>query len=137
MSVRYPIKAERLLRAALALSACLAGLAACGGPAQPASPAPTLTAIESQGKTVFGMHCAACHATVPETVILGPSLAGIGVRAGERVPGVDAEGYIRSSILVPSEFIVEGYAEAMPPDFGKQLTGEEFDAVVAYLLTLK
>jgi nitric oxide reductase subunit C len=96
-----------------------------------------LSPIELQGQVVFTIHCAACHATAPDTVIVGPSLAGIAVRGGERLPGIDAESYIRDSIIAPYDYLVEGFTETMPPDFGIRLSGEEFDAVVAYLLSLK
>ena len=68
----------------------------------PMTPVPTISPAALQGKTVFSLYCASCHAIVPDTVILGPSLAGIAPRAGERLPGVDAESYIRSSILAPA-----------------------------------
>ncbi len=40
-------------------------------------------------------------------------------------------------MLNPNEYVVQGFPESMPPDFGKRLTGEEFDAIIAYLLTLQ
>lgn len=104
----------------------------------PASPPPaTLTAIEVQGQQVFNLHCATCHSTNPDTVIVGPSLAGIATRAGERVEGMEATAYIQTSILKPGAYLVPGFPDAMLPELAKQLTSEDFDAVVAYLLTLK
>ncbi|NJN45091.1 MAG: cytochrome c [Anaerolineae bacterium] len=51
-------------------------LTACSG--QPdAIPTPTLSPIEAKGKEVFNTHCAVCHATSPDVIIVGPSLAGI------------------------------------------------------------
>ena len=111
-------------------------LAACGSGAA-ATPAPTLTPEQQAGEQVFQANCAACHATVPNTVIVGPSLAGVATRAETRVPGQDAITYLQTSILKPYAYVVDGFPKAMPPDFGKRLTGEEFDEVVAYLLTLK
>ena len=111
-------------------------LAACGR--EPASsPTPTLSPNQARGKEVFNLHCATCHATSPETIIVGPSLDGVATRAGDRVPGLDAQTYIQTSILKPSAYLVEGFDNLMLPDLAKQLSGEEFDAVVAYLLTLK
>jgi len=129
--------AGRFLLRSLVVFVCLVAAAACGaGP--PGTPeGQTLNPVEAQGRVEFSLHCAPCHATAPDTVIAGPSLAGIGTRAGERIPGVGAEDYIRISILAPYDYVVEGYTETMPVDFGKRLTGDAFDAVVAYLLTLK
>ena len=100
-------------------------------------PTPTLSPVESKGKEVFNLHCATCHATSPDVVIVGPSLAGVATRAGERVPGLDAKTYVQTSILKPNAYLVEGFPDSMLPDIAKQLSGEDFDAVVTYLLTLK
>ena len=98
---------------------------------------PTLDPIAAKGNAVFQLHCATCHATTPNTVIVGPSLAGIVARAGTRTINLSAAEYIQLSILKPDEILVAGYDDAMPKDFGKKLTGAEFDAVVAYLMTLR
>jgi len=103
----------------------------------PPIPTPTLSTVETQGKEVFNLHCATCHATSPDTVIVGPSLDGIAIHAGERVTGMDAITYLQTSILKPDAYIVDGFDNLMLPDLAKQLSGEDFDAVVAYLLTLK
>jgi nitric oxide reductase subunit C len=54
----------------------------------------------------------------------------------------DAAGYIRESILEPNAYLVPGpnYRQAdgqsvMPKDFGKTLTPEQLDDLVAFLLT--
>ena len=39
--------------------------------------------------------CITCHSLEPDVVIVGPSQAGLGTRAGTRVPGQSAEEYIR------------------------------------------
>lgn len=62
-------------------------------------------------------------------------MAGLVPRAGERDPNQDARTYIYSSIMRPSDFVVEDFEDVMPSTFAKTLTGEELDAVVAYLLT--
>ena len=43
----------------------------------------------------------------------------------------------KRSILIPDDYLVEGFANTMPTNFGKELTSEELTAVVAYLMTLK
>lgn len=111
-------------------------LAACtSAPATPAGP--TLTPQEARGQEVFNLNCATCHSLSPDTVIVGPSLDGVASRAGTRVEGMDAKTYLQTSVLKPNAFLVPGYQDSMIPDIAKQLTGEDFDAVVAYLLTLK
>jgi nitric oxide reductase subunit C len=81
--------------------------------------------------------CSTCHALKPDVIVVGPSLAGIATRAGTRIPGMDAEAYIRDSILHPSDYIVEGYPDAMVRDFGTILTADQINDLIAFLMTLK
>lgn len=99
--------------------------------------APTLTPIEAEGESVYNLRCAQCHALTPDTVVIGPSLAGVATRAASRVPGYDTQTYLETSILSPDDYLVEGFTNTMPTNFGKELTSEEFAALVAYLMTLK
>jgi len=110
-------------------------MAACSNSAfeQP----PTLTPKQLQGQSVFNLRCAQCHAIVPDTIVIGPSLYGIATRAATRIEGYDAEAYIQRSILAPDSYIVEGFPNTMPTNFGRELTSEELFAVVSYLLTLR
>ena len=111
-------------------------LVGCGGAAEP-PPTPTLSPQLAAGQRAFVTHCGACHSTSTDTVIVGPSLAGIAARGGQRVDGLDARAYVYSSVLQPSDHLVEGFDDLMPQDLAKKLTGEELDAVVAYVLTLE
>ncbi len=94
--------------------------------------------------------CAACHSTAPGVNLVGPSLAGIGTRAAERIRAADYKGsakdvagYIRESILHPSAYLVPGETYSangqsfMPGNFEATLKPEQIDQLVAYLLTLK
>lgn len=112
-------------------------LVACGGTAESAPAEPTFSPQQSQGKLVFSQNCGSCHSTDPNTIIVGPSLAGIASHASQRVTGQDAQTYLLTSILRPGDYLVEGFDHVMPENFGKKLTGEELDAVIAYLLTLQ
>lgn len=113
-------------------------LAACGaGDAAPAVSPATQAAAQLKGAQVFARNCAACHATVPDTVIVGPSLAGIARTAATRVEGLDAQAYLRASITHPDAYLVEGFPNLMPPTFGQTLTPDELDNLIAYLLTLE
>ena len=102
------------------------------------SPTPTLPPLVAQGRQVFDRICVACHTTTPDMIVVGPSLAGIATRAGSRIPGMDAEAYIRDSIVNPSNYTVEGFREGlMPAAVYESLTPEEYESVVDYLMTLK
>ena len=110
-------------------------LAACSTTS--AAPTPTLDAVQQTGQAVYNLRCAQCHALAPDTVVIGPSLSGVATRAGSRVEGYDAEAYLERSILVPGDYVVDGFTNTMPTNFGKELTSEELTGVVAYLMTLK
>lgn len=116
-----------LLAFSLLLGACV--------PAPTVDAPPTLSASEALGKRLFTIHCAACHATSGDTIIVGPSLAGIAVLGGQRVEGLDAPTYIEMSITTPDAYIVEGYQDLMVKNFAKQLTSDELNGLVDYLLT--
>lgn len=71
-------------------------------------------------------------------MIVGPALAGVATRAETRISGLSAEAYIRNSILEPGAYTVEGFpAEIMPRTLKDELSPDDLEAVVAYLLTLK
>lgn len=108
-------------------------LAACGGAAEP-TPVPTLDPVLARGKRVFEIHCGACHSVTPDTTLVGPSLAGIGAHAATRVDGLDARAYLYTSIMRPGDYLVDGFQDLMPSTLAKSLSGEDIDAVVAYLL---
>ncbi|GAB4497691.1 MAG: hypothetical protein OHK003_07130 [Anaerolineales bacterium] len=118
-----------LLGAALFLSACSTAAAP--------APTPTPDPFILQGQAVFNARCATCHALVPDTIIIGPSLNGIATRAETRVPGQSAEEYIMMSILRPGDYVVEGFNNVMITNLAKELTSEEMNALVAFLMTLK
>ncbi|MBK9926074.1 MAG: cytochrome c [Anaerolineales bacterium] len=110
-------------------------LAACSTSA--VQPAPTLDAVQQQGQSVFNLRCAQCHATVPDTVVIGPSMYGLATRAATRMEGYDAQAYIEHSILFPKDYIVDGFTDTMPTNFGKELTSDELNAIISYLMTFK
>ena len=114
-----------------------AGLLAACSTTSAVQPTPTLNAFESQGKQVYVSNCAGCHALQPDTIVIGPSLAGVATRAETRVQGEDARAYIETSILNPSAYVVDGFKDVMPKSFAKDLTSDDFNAIVAFLLTLK
>jgi mono/diheme cytochrome c family protein len=114
-----------------------AGLLAACSASSNVQPTPTLNALEIQGQQVYVSNCAGCHALEPDTIVIGPSLAGVATRAETRMDGYDARAYIETSILNPSAYVVDGFKDVMPQNFGKDLTSDDFNAIVAFLLTLK
>jgi mono/diheme cytochrome c family protein len=94
------------------------------------------------GKAYFGSRdCLGCHGWPGRGGITGPDLAGLALRGGEQTPGIDAEGYIRISILAPSAYIAKDCPpgpcpDMMPRDYGEQLSPRELEILVRYLLTL-
>ena len=82
--------------------------------------------------------CITCHSLDADMVIVGPSMAGIASRAGSSVSGQSAEDYLRDSILNPDAHLVEGFPQGtMPQVWGDELTDEQVDQLIAYMLTLK
>ena len=111
-------------------------IAACSASAR-AEPTPTPDPFILQGQAVFNARCATCHALVPDTIIIGPSLYGVATRAETRVEGLSAEEYITMSILRPGDYVVEGFNNVMITNLAKELTSEELNALVAFLMTMK
>lgn len=109
---------------------------ACSASA-PAEPTPTPDPFILQGQVVFNARCATCHALVPDTIIIGPSLYGVATRAETRVDGQSAEEYLTMSVLRPGDYVVDGFNNVMITNLAKELTSEELNALIAFLMTLK
>ena len=93
------------------------------------------------GQALFAQNgCAACHAVQGDTRLVGPSLAGIAQRAGTREPGTAADAYLRQSIREPSASIVPtfpGPPSLMPPFSPAQISDDDLNSLVTYLLSLR
>ena len=54
------------------------------------------------------------------------------------MPGLDAENYLRQSILLPDQYVVDGWpAGQMSPFYRDTLSEEDLHALIEYLLTLE
>lgn len=82
--------------------------------------------------------CITCHSLEEGITIVGPTHAGLAVRAASAVPGQSTEEYLRESIINPDAHITDGFkAGTMYSNYGNELSDEEIEALVAYMLTLK
>lgn len=117
------------------------GLVACGGEAAPTGGEGNAAAgqdLFNQGMIGTQAGCMTCHSLEPGVTLVGPSLATVGAEAGSRVSGQSAEDYLRQSISQPNETLVEGYAAGiMPQGYSNELSGQQVNDLVAFLLALK
>jgi mono/diheme cytochrome c family protein len=83
------------------------------------------------GRAVFtSAGCGACHTFAPA----GTS-GSVGPDLDEALQGKDAE-FIRQSIVDPNAEITQGYsAGVMPQNFGQELSPQQLDDLVAFLLS--
>ena len=84
---------------------------------------------------LYATNCAACHSTGDDKIV-GPGLAGIGDRAGNRVDGLSADEYLEQSLREPDAYIVDGFTPGLMPNWEK-LGDDSIDALVTYLKTMK
>jgi cytochrome c len=60
----------------------------------------------------------------------------VGIRAQTRVPGQSVSQYLHTSIVDPDAYIVDGYPDLMPKNWGKVFTEAQVNDLVAYLISL-
>jgi cytochrome c551/c552 len=118
------------------------GLVACGDDAGNDGGGTAGGGDAAAGKTVFEQTsapaCTTCHSLEAGVTLVGPSLANIGNEAGSRVSGQSAEDYLRESVVAPNAYLVEGFgANLMPQEYGTQLSEQQINDLVAYMLSLK
>ena len=121
------------------------------GAIPPASGGSAAAAGAHPGQALFtGLGgCGACHTIDGVAVgVLGPALNGIGSAAANRIDGYSADKYIRESILEPDAYTA-GTADGLDQDYQEglmqatmagilpQLSDEDIDNLVEYLLTLR
>ncbi|MCZ7540747.1 MAG: c-type cytochrome [Anaerolineae bacterium] len=86
----------------------------------------------ANGKTLFDQTCSGCHGAADGA---GPALTGMGERAATRVAGLSAEDYLHQSIVDPSAYVVPGFGDIMPKNFGEQYDEAQLADIIAYILT--
>jgi cytochrome c oxidase subunit 2 len=90
------------------------------------------------GKQVFTANgCGGCHqlADAGSSGTSGPSLDQLAEDARRFGGGKTLEAYVRESITDPDAVVVDGFqAGTMPQNFGRDLSPEQLDALVAYLV---
>ncbi len=106
----------------------------------------TQTNLVRQGKEIFQkkhlgenkmIGCILCHSIKKGEMIIGPSLAGLSLRAGHIVAGQTAKQYLRKSIINPDAHIVEGFLPStMLAGYQEALSEDELNALITYLLQL-
>lgn len=129
----------------LLLTLGLLTLSACGS--SETTPTANTKGNAENGKALFNQTvigsapgCVTCHSLEADTIIVGPSLHGYATHAKMHADamGQSVEEYTRTSIVDPNAYVVEGFtAGVMYANFGTDLTAEQIDDLVAYLLTLK
>lgn len=115
---------------------CILLLSACGDvePQQPDA---------SRGKALFNqahigksLGCITCHSFSTEVKTVGPSLFGIGVRAGVSKPNMSAKDYLYESITNPDAHIVAGYEpNIMYTGYADELSKKNINDLISFLLT--
>ena len=133
------------------LPTATSALAATRPPA-PTEPTGPDAALVAKGKELYlnfpdnvapqALWCSQCHQIEGVAAgLIGPDHTHLATAAQTRVAGLFAEDYIRESIVDPTKRVAEGVERAtaglMTEAITKNLTDEQVDALVAFLLTLK
>jgi cytochrome c2 len=135
-----------LILAAVLLAACQSSpnaipIALTDAP--PSGSAAAQTGDPERGRALFNtLHpaasvtCSTCHRTDSEERLVGPGLLNVAARAQNRLSDGPAARYLYDSITNPSAYVVNGYPDIMPKNWGTIFSEQELADIIAYLLTL-
>lgn len=141
--IRLIVAATVLAVAGFALLLALlvsATLSSSGGAIDGASYADELRAALAGADAAIGERliaetdCATCHLTGEGRT--APLFDGLASVAGERRSPLSAEQYLYEAIVFPGAHLLDGYANAMPNDYGQRFSRADIGHMIAYLLTL-
>lgn len=126
---------------ALGIKTCTAdGVAVMPGEAPPTPTPAAATGPRPPQQLFTAMGCSGCHKldqdqTADNIGQPGPNMRNLPETAGQNVPGEDAATYVHNSIVDPTAFVHPGYVGGiMPGNFKDQMSAEEIDSLVAWLL---
>jgi cytochrome c oxidase subunit 2 len=84
-------------------------------------------ATMSRGEQIFSDNgCSGCHATKDDSVLVGPSLKGVGKRHDDT--------YLRDAVLTPNKDVAKGFTAGIMQPY--KLSDEDVKALIDYLKTL-
>lgn len=130
------------------IAAAALTLAACGGGGggDGAGDAARGEALFKQSTigTASAPGCSTCH-SLDGSQLVGPSQKGVVGRAEAAIKSADYKGtaktveeYLKESIVSPDVFVEQGFtAGVMYQNFGKELSAQEINDLVAFLMTQK
>lgn len=128
------------MRKIFGLALLLMSLAACSSDGNSSIDISSLpTGDIARGETLFqesingAPACSTCH-TLDGNTLVGPSLQAFGERAATMVEGQSAEEYTLNSILHPSQYLVEGFANVMYPNYSVKLDAQQQADLLVFLL---
>lgn len=98
-----------------------------------------VTGDPQAGQTLYAgsLGCASCHVAG----VVAPITEGTWTRVQEvrlqeaALAGYSPEQYLAESIIHPSAYLVPGFADLMPKDFGNRITYQQLADLIAYLAT--
>ncbi len=86
------------------------------------------------------MGCSACHdlsevQSAGNKGQPGPYMGGLDAVAADRVAGENALAYIKTSIVDPNAYVLDGYvANIMPQNFSEKMSASEIEMLAAWIL---